>query len=117
MSNFNEGDVVYVIGDGWHRPLSRSRVERVTKTQAILPDGSKYNRTTGRKVGANEYSAARIELPDAALDREHHGQKIRAAVEALEAAARRYRSVNGSSPDAIRVAYAAWDALVKESKS
>lgn len=111
MTNFNEGDKVYVVGGGWSRVLQRSKVIRVTKTQAILATGGRYNRVTGRMVGGNEWSASRIEQPSPSLDATYRKQQVREAAARLANVARDYSIERDVPPEDIRAAFAAWDEI------
>jgi len=102
---FNEGDNVYVLLWGFGaRTLDRAKVERVTKTQAIITGGAKFNRETGREVGSGgSYSSRLIEHPTPQLDSQWRGEVADSARRRLAETARH------SDPDAIRKAYAVWD--------
>lgn len=104
---FNEGDNVYVLRWGFgSRTLDRARVERVTKTQAIITGGAKFNRETGREGGGGgSYSSRRIEHPTPQLDSQWRSEVAAVALSRLAGIARDSQS----EPDQIRAAYAAWD--------
>ena len=104
---FNEGDNVYVLRWGFGaRTLDRARVERVTKTQAIITGGAKFNRETGREVGGGgSYSSRRIEHPKLELDSQWRREVADAARHRLAGTARH----RDGDPEKIRAAYAAWD--------
>ena len=102
---FNEGDNVYVLLWGFGaRTLDRAKVERVTKTQAIITGGTKFNRETGREVGSGgSYSSRLIEHPTPQLHSRWRGELAEVARMRLAEVTRR------GAPDEIRAAYAAWD--------
>lgn len=101
---FNEGDNVYVLRWGCGaRTLDRARVERVTKTQAIITGGAKFNRETGREVGGGgSYSSQRIEHPTLQIDSQWRGELAEVARRRLVEVARR-----GATEETWE-AYAAW---------
>lgn len=97
---FNKGDEVYVEQHG--SPLVRLRVERVTKTQAILGGvGWRFNRTTGRRIGGGNYIYLHLRSPklDARYAKEWAYGRDLAARRALSQAVR-----PGGDPDEIRAA-------------
>lgn len=104
---FNEGDNVYVIRYSFSsRALDRAKVERVTKTQAIITGGAKFNRETGREIGnSGSYSSRRIEPRTPQLDSQWRSEFAAVALSRLAGVARDSQS----EPEQIRSAYAAWD--------
>ena len=110
---FNEGDNVYVLRWGFGaRTIHRARVERVTKPQAIITGGAKFNRETGREVGGGgSYSSRRIEHPTPQLHSQWRGELAEVARMRLVDVARR------GTPGEIRAAYAAWDSAEQAARA
>lgn len=88
--------------------MRRVRVERATKTQAIIEGGGKYRQANGRRVGATEWSIHCIEHPTRELDKRWDEQQLKGTGSALA------RATRHGTPSDIRAAYAVWDKLEKE---
>ena len=77
LSNVNVGDEVI-----WHPPFARAayfrKVERVTKTQIIIDDGRRFNKTFGREVGVSGYGSSMITRPTEGSIRLAHKTKVAA---------------------------------------
>ena len=80
MEHITPGDQV-VVGTRLNDRLAT--VERVTKTQIILPDGSRYRRTDGNAVGRNEFN---INYIREATDQDRTRITYRTAVQRAEMA-------------------------------
>lgn len=82
MEHITPGDQV-VVGTRLNDRLAT--VERVTKTQIILPDGSRYRRTDGNAVGRNEFNINYIrEATEDDLARITYRNAVKRAEKALE---------------------------------
>lgn len=104
---FNKGDQVYTYD---HYRIARTIVERVTKAQAITSAGGRYNRETGRMVGAGSWGASYISHPTPGLDKQYQEQTIRAGALVLSKAAGK------GDPEEIRAAYAGWERALEATK-
>lgn len=82
-AQLNAGDEIMWCGRG---APSFAKVERVTNTQAILPNGVKLKRAIGHdghlhEISAERWSCLSYSLPTAAGRAAHHLARLRAAVQ------------------------------------
>lgn len=54
------GDKVIVQGGGYQNYQAVSKIDRLTKTQIVLKDGSKYGRKHGHRVGTSDWRSPHL---------------------------------------------------------
>jgi hypothetical protein len=94
-----EGAEVAVLQGGWNESATSRKVERLTKTQAVLDNGRRYNRQTLCECGDPYRSRiAAIDDPKAVSirDRQERLGQVSAARRELDAADRALRSDDAS---------------------